>query len=107
MNTQIQDFITANETKILNKTGKAIADRALVIFDESIKKDTERIEEWRSNDYTVPEDQVMLDPAFYTTVRRMIRGEGVTIAPDSIAPTVAKNQITKATLEYTAMLEKE
>lgn len=107
MNKQIQDFIEANETKIFNKVGKAIAERALAIFDESIKKDTERIEEWRMNGYDVPENQVMLDPAFHETVRRMIRGAGVTIAPDSIAPHVAKNQIDKAIVEYIEMLEKE
>ncbi len=107
MNTQIQDFITANEAKILIKIGKAIADRALVIFDESIKKDEERIQEWRDNGYKVPEGQPMLDPDFHETVRRMITGAGVTIQPDSIAPTVAMNQIVKATDEYMAMLDKK
>lgn len=107
MNTQIQDFITTNETKIFNKTGKAIAERALAIFDESIKKDIERIQEWRANGYTVPNNPSMLDDKFHAIVRSIIKGEPVTMEPDSTAPTVAKNQIIKAIEEFEEALGKE
>ena len=107
MNRQIQDFIEANETKIFNKVGKVITKRAIALLEESIIKDAERMQEWRENGYKVPVGQPMEDDSFQETVRRIIRGEAVSLEQDSIAPRIAKNQIVKATNEYMAMLEKK
>ena len=104
MNRQIRDFIKANETKILNKSGNAIAERAVAFLDGYIKQVADVV---AGGLYDIPKGQPMMDVKFHAIVRSVIRGEPVTLEPDSKAPRIAKDQIKKATDEYTTMLDKE
>lgn len=104
MNTQIQDFIEENEAKILIKIGNSIAERAVVILDEYIKKVADIV---TSGLFDIPMNQPMMDVKFHAIVRSIIRGEAVNIDSDSIAPRIAVQQIAKATDEYMAMLDKK
>jgi hypothetical protein len=107
MNKQIKDFVDTNEIKILNRLGKTIAERAVALLDEYIKKMTEMIVEHSANGFEIPDNQPMLQKDFQALVRSIIRGEAVNVDVNSLAITVAKNQINKAAEEYIAILEKE
>lgn len=104
MNRQIQDFINSNETEILNKVGEAIAERAVVLLDEYIKKIADVV---ASGLFDIPDDQPMMDVKFHATVRSIIRGEAVNIESDSKAPRIADDQIAKATEECREIIAKE
>ncbi len=106
MNTQIQDFITANESKILEKVGQTVATRAIVILDENIKKTTEVLDQWFEDTGKVIKHE-LLDEDFQTLIKSIIKGEPIAVVASEMAINIAKNQIIKAIKEFEVSLEKE
>ena len=103
---QIQEFINDRYIKILDKIGQSIAERAVVLFDDYMKRKTDLVTEDIANGFEMPTNQPILQVDFQDLVRSIIRDE-VSLGDNTKANNVARNLINKALNEYEAMLEKE